>query len=434
MSASYSQQGYHPDVQGTAYVPAPKQSAPSEAERLRLPKQIRLLARSAPRTLVGVDRLRFYSEHVGRFDPKMTEHLRRYMEQFIGKMIELGASDLDMGGPATAGRVWYRVNGDKKPDAPVGTASTDETDILILSLLNDRQRETLLKERSADFSYAMEVQGQNNRFRATTYFDLFHLGLCMRAINTELRSLKGQGFHPAIIRGMMFSKVRDGLTLVTGVTGSGKSSTLDAVIDANNQDFDGHIVIIGKPVEYMHTPKRCIVRHRDVGSDVHSFKHGVIQALRQDPDIIVIGEMRDPETISSAIEAADTGHKVFSTLHTASAIESIDRIVAEFPSDEQERIRVRLADTLRCVISQKLAPKVGGGRVLTKEVLWMTPSTKAAIYNNNAGEIYQMMWEGGHLGMTTLEQDLLRLLREKKITPETALNFANNKRRLKQIM
>ncbi|MEL7360738.1 MAG: PilT/PilU family type 4a pilus ATPase [Bacteroidota bacterium] len=434
MSISNAPQGFHPDVQGTTYVPPSKPNAPAEAQRLRLPKQIRLLARSAPRTLVGVDRLRFYAEHVGRFDPKMTEHLRRYMEQFIGKMIELDASDLDLGGPATAGRVWYRVSGDKKPDAPLGTGSTDETDILILSMLNDRQREDLLKERSADFSYSMDAGGETRRFRATTYFDLFHLGLCMRAINNELRSLKGQGFHPAIIRGMMFSKVRDGLTLVTGVTGSGKSSTLDAVIDANNQDFDGHIVIIGKPVEFMHTPKRCIVRHRDVGSDVHSFKHGVIQALRQDPDIIVIGEMRDPETISSAIEAADTGHKVFSTLHTASAIESIDRIVAEFPPNEQNRIRIRLADTLRCVISQKLAPRLGGGRVLVKEVLWMTPSTKAAIYNDNAGEIYQMMWEGGHLGMTTLEQDLLRLLREKKISRETALNFANNKRRLKQII
>jgi len=159
-----------------------------------------------------------------------------------------------------------------------------------------------------------------------------------------------------------------------------------------------------------------------------------VQALRQDPDIIVIGEMRDPETISAALEITDSGHKVFSTLHTSSAVETIDRIVAEYPPDEQDRVRNRLADVLRCVISQKLVPKIGGGRILAKEVLWMTPSARAAIKNKNTSEIYQMMWEGGALGMTTLEQDLYRLVRQQLITPEVAFDFANNKRRLQQLL
>jgi twitching motility protein PilT len=144
--------------------------------------------------------------------------------------------------------------------------------------------------------------------------------------------------------------------------------------------------------------------------------------------------MRDPVTISAAMEAADTGHKVFSTLHTSSAIESLDRIVAEFPHGEQDRVRIRLGDVLRCVVSQKLAPRIGGGRVLVKEVLWVTANVKAAILNGNTGEIYQMMWEGGKQGMITLEQDLVRLVRERKITPEIGLQYANNKRRFQQLI
>lgn len=194
------------------------------------------------------------------------------------------------------------------------------------------------------------------------------------------------------------------------------------------------MVIIARPIEYVHRSRKCLIRHREVGRDVRTFKDGIVQALRQDPDIIVIGEMRDPETISAALEITDSGHKVFSTLHTSSAVETIDRIVAEYPPDEQDRVRNRLADVLRCVISQKLVPKIGGGRILAKEVLWMTPSARAAIKNKNTSEIYQMMWEGGALGMTTLEQDLYRLVRQQLITPEVAFDFANNKRRLQQLL
>jgi twitching motility protein PilT len=194
------------------------------------------------------------------------------------------------------------------------------------------------------------------------------------------------------------------------------------------------VVIIARPIEYVHRSRKCLIRHREVGRDVRTFKDGIVQALRQDPDIIVIGEMRDPETISAALEITDSGHKVFSTLHTSSAVETIDRIVAEYPPDEQDRVRNRLADVLRCVISQKLVPKIGGGRILAKEVLWMTPSARAAIKNKNTSEIYQMMWEGGALGMTTLEQDLYRLVRQQLITPEVAFDFANNKRRLQQLL
>src|SRR5690606_14756813 len=178
----------------------------------------------------------------------------------------------------------------------------------------------------------------------------------------------------------------------------------------------------------------CVVRHREVGTDVASYVDGMVQALRQDPDMVVVGEMRDAESITSALEMSDTGHKVFSTLHTGSAIETIDRVVAEYPSSEQDRSRYRLADGLRCIVSQKLLPSIGGGRVLAKEVMSMTPSARAAIKNNNTGEIYQMMWSGQDQGQLTLEQDLFRLLHNGEITAETALGFANNKRRLLQLM
>ncbi|MDX1439699.1 MAG: PilT/PilU family type 4a pilus ATPase, partial [Rubricoccaceae bacterium] len=413
----------------------PVENLLSELPADRLPPYVEKIARSCPRIYVGEDRLRFYCNAIDAMDVEKREHLRDFLDSFVARMHSMGASDMDIGGPACVGHVWFRVDGDKCPYDELGSRSNDEIDIVILNLLSPKQREDLFTHQSADFSHYLSVPGtQDRRFRCTVYFDNQNLGLCMRAINENVRKLESIGFHPIVQRGFMFRNVRHGLVLFTGVTGSGKSTTLDAIIDANNHDFHGHIVIVAKPIEYMHAPDKCIIRHREVGADVPSFKDGVTQALRQDPDIIMIGEMRDPETISSAIEAADTGHKVFSTLHTSSAVESLDRIVAEYPTEEQNRIRMRLADVLSCVVSQKLAPRVGGGRVLVKEVLWVTANVKAAIMNGNTGEIYQMMWEGGKQGMITLEQDLFRLVRERKITPEIAIQYANNKRRLKQLL
>lgn len=402
-----------------------------------LPPSVARVISQVPKFYTGQDRLQAFVKGIGDLAENERERVREIVETFVTRMIDVNASDMDTGGNGCLGYVWYRVMGDKKPHKEVGRFSEDELNVILLNQLNDTQMRELMEKRSIDFSYQLPflgIDGSRRRFRCTCYFDYDHLALNMRAITDTVRPLKGVEFHPAIERGLMFRHERDGLTLVTGVTGSGKSSTLDAIIDANNADVHAHIVIVGKPIEYMHVSKKSIVRHREVGKDVTSFKDGIVQSLRQDPDIVVIGEMRDPETISSAIEITDSGHKVFSTLHTSSAVESIDRIVGEYPHEAQERIRNRLADVLRCVVSQKLAPKVGGGRVLCKEVLWMTPSARAAIKNNNAGEIYQMMWEGNAMGMITMEQDLARLARLRLITPETAFSYANNKRRLQQLL
>lgn len=412
-------------------VDAPARQAPP------MPKVCKTIIESIPESIEGQERLRFLAEQVQSLLNEDRLKLDKVVDHFVEHMLKLDASDIDAGGEACDEHIWYRVDGDKTRCEAMGTYSPTETDIIFLNLLNDTQMDRLFEMGAVDLSHRLDIDGKNGRprrFRATVYFDYDHVALNMRSITDEVRQLDSLGFHPKVQKGLMFRHVRDGLTLVTGVTGSGKSSTLDAIVDANNKDVPGHVVIIAKPVEYMHEPKQCIVRHREVGKDVISFKDGIVQALRQDPDIVVIGEIRDPETIQAALEITDSGHKVFSTLHTSSAIETIARIVAEMPSEEQERVRNRLADVLRCVISQKLCPKIGGGRVLAKEVLWVNPSARAAIKNDNVGEIYQMMWEGGNQGQTTLEQDLFRLVRTRQITPETAYDFANNKRRLKRLM
>ncbi|MEX0822339.1 MAG: type IV pilus twitching motility protein PilT [Rhodothermales bacterium] len=413
--------------------------APFVASRVAIdvPGTCREAVERIPRLLRGDARIRHLADEVRRLPDRDRIDLSSHLDQLLHYMLEHGASDMDFGGPAAKGYVWFRIDGEKRPHEKVGTYSVDEASFLLLCQLNQRQIDVLFDEYAVDFSRTVDLgtgREGRHRFRCSLYYDYDQLAISVRAITNEVRPIKSIGFHPVIERGLMFRYERDGLTLVTGVTGSGKSTTLDAIIDANNRDVAAHVVIIGHPIEYMHESKRCIVRHREVGKDVRSFKDGIVQALRQDPDMVVIGEMRDPTTISAALEITDSGHKVFSTLHTSSAVESIDRIIAEYPPHEQERVRNRLADVLRCVISQKLCPKIGGGRILAKEVLWMLPSARAAIKNNNTAEIYQMMWEGGSHGEVTMEQDLVRLARQRLITPETAMNYANNKRRIQQLL
>jgi twitching motility protein PilT len=356
------------------------------------------------------------------------------MDSYLLRMARVNASDIDMGGYGTVGHMWYRVYGEKRPSPDLGKFTLDETDLLIQSILIERQRLFLYENRNLDFSYAITEGDSMFRYRANVYFDLDHLGMNMRAISNVVRPYKNLDLHPNVTKVLSLAHTTQGLTLITGITGSGKSSTLDSIIDANNHTVDAHVIIIASPVEYVHRPDRCIIRHREVGRDTLSFKEGAIQALRQDPDIIVIGEMRDPDTILTALEITDSGHKVFSTLHTASAVETIDRIIGEVPPIEQERVRLRLADTLSCVMSQKLIPSLDGKLGLAKEVLVMTPSVRAAIKNNNTSEIYQMMAESGDQGMITLEQDLKRMYLQKKISLENAMVNANNKRRFQQLM
>ena len=409
---------------------APEPPFITEARRL-----LKGFAAQLPTTVTGLERQMMIGDVLGRMDEVDKQKLRALLNYFLLRMLTINASDVDMGGYGTAGLIWFRVYGSKKPDKSLGQFNPDEMNYLIQSGLGERQRTFLYENRNLDFSHMLYLEnGEFRRFRADAYFDLDQLGLNMRAINNNVRPYKALELHQNVTRNLSLAGTKEGLCLITGITGSGKSTTLDSIIDANNHAVDAHIVIIASPIEYVHKSDRCIIRHREVGRDVLSFKDGAVQALRQDPDIIMIGELRDPETIMTALEITDSGHKVFSTLHTASAVESLDRIIGETSPVEQERVRNRLADTLRCVISQKLVPSLDGKRVLAKEVMLGIPSVRAAIKNNNTGEIYQMISEGLDQGMITLEQDLRRLYLQKRISLESAINYSNNKRRIQQLL
>lgn len=389
-----------------------------------------------PKAVFGPERVNFIIEHFTEFDNEQKLVLLEVVNRMLTSMVEMEASDIEVGGHGTDGYIWMRIFGKKNRIQEIPRFSSDETACLIISLLNDNQRRYLLVTRNLDFSYTFFYERKKTeiRFRADAYFDLDRLALNMRAINSIIRSVESLEFHQNALRSLSHNYIKFGLTLITGITGSGKSSTLDSIIDFHNKFDNAHVVIIASPIEFVHKSNQCIIRHREVGRDVLSFKDGVIQSLRQDPDIIVIGEMRDPDTILAALEITDTGHKVFSTLHTSSAVESIDRIIAEVHPNEQERVRNRLADVLISIVSQKLVPSLDGKRVLAKEVLVVNPSVKAAIKNNNTGEIYMMINQGAQSGMQTMEQDLKRLYLGRKISLENAMAYANNKTRMQQLL
>lgn len=391
---------------------------------------------TVPEALMGPDRVTHILESCSKLQEEEKILLRKFVNKVLTSMIERDASDIEIGGHGNEGYIWMRIHGRKERVKDLPQFTEDESALIISNLFNSNQKKYLATTRNLDFSYTFfyERRKINVRFRADAYFDLDTLTCNMRAINTSIRPLASLEFHPNAIKYLSHNYIKFGLTLITGITGSGKSTTLDSIVDHHNKFDPAHVVIVAAPIEYVHTSNVCLIKHREVGRDVLSFKEGVIQALRQDPDIIIIGEMRDPDTIMAALEVTDTGHKVFSTLHTSSAMESLDRIIAEVHPTEQERVQNRLADVLISVVSQKLVPALDGKLVLAKEVLIVTPSVKAAIKNNNISEIYMMINQGGQLGMITMEQDLQKLYMNKKISLETAITYANNKTRINQLL
>jgi twitching motility protein PilT len=352
------------------------------------------------------------------------------LEGLLSQMLTKTASDMDVGGERAQQKVWYRTYGHKTPAADLGKFTVTEVMTMLLALLQEDQKERLYTNKSIDFALSIDlpVTDRPVRFRGSVYFERSTLCANFRLVNQALFSIVDLGIPAPIEKRLNLKYEKSGLVLVTGITGSGKSSTLDSVIDLNNRENDAHIIVLGNPIEYVHDSKMSLVTHREVGEDVVSFRSGTIEALRQDPDIVVVGEMRDAATMVTVLEVTDSGHKVFSTLHTSSAVDSIHRIIAEFPPNEQDRIRHRLADTLNIVISQKLVPNKKGKLTLAKEILSVNPSVQSAIRNNNLSEIFQMITEGKNRGMFTMQQDLHRLVKNGEITVETALNYCNNKK------
>ncbi|MCK9558066.1 MAG: PilT/PilU family type 4a pilus ATPase [Candidatus Cloacimonetes bacterium] len=391
------------------------------------------LSKDIPSNYQGVEVCEIISQWLLHHSERENE-CRDLLKYILRKAREMEASDVDLGAPGCSNKIWMRVFGNKKPVEDLGEFSLIDTNTLIISWLSPAQRSRLFMQKSLDFPLAFDIGGNEVRFRGTAFFDRNALGANFRRINDNLLVMEQLGIPEVVANRMNLRYEKTGLVLITGITGSGKSTTLNAIIDMNNRQNNGHIVSIDSPIEYVHHSKNCLVRHREVGVDVLSFEHGAVEALRQDPDIIVVGEMRDPQTIATVLEITDSGHKAFTTLHTSSAIDSVHRIVAEFPTDSQERVRNRLADVLTVCMSQKLVPTTDGKLTLAKEILSVDSSVQAAIRNKNIGEIYQMMVEGKKLGMCTLEQDLKTLYQKGHISQQTALNYANNKKRMHQLM
>lgn len=387
-----------------------------------------------PKFYSGEERTSHLLRQVSSVSPEERYELNEQLNRILAYMIDKVASDIEIGGYGTEDKIWLRIWGKKEVVQELPKLNTDEATLLIGSILNHKQIEILEEARNLDFSYTFTYKNHEMRFRGDAFFDVDRLAMNMRYILHELRPLEELEFPGKVLKAFSYNYVKQGLILITGVTGSGKSTTLDAIIAWHNENSNAHIVTIASPLEYIHKSKRCIIRQREVGRDVKSFHEGVVQALRQDLDIMIIGEMRDPATIIAALEVTDTGHKVFSTLHTSSAIESIDRIIAEVPQNDQDRVRIRLADVLTAIVSLKLVPTIDGKLQLAKEILVVNPSVKAAIKNKNTGEIYMMINSSSAEGMITMEQDLKRLYMERKITLETGLQHANNKEFFKQIV
>lgn len=292
---------------------------------------------------------------------------------------------------------------------------------LVYDIMNDKQRKEYEEFLETDFSF--EISGLA-RFRVNAFTQNRGAGAVFRTIPSEILSLEDLN-APTIFR--QIADYPRGVVLVTGPTGSGKSTTLAAMVDHKNNTEYGHILTVEDPIEFVHQSKKCLVNQREVHRDTLGFNEALRSALREDPDIILVGEMRDLETIRLALTAAETGHLVFGTLHTSSAAKTIDRVVDVFPAAEKDMIRAMLSESLRAVISQTLLKKNGGGRVAAHEIMIGTPAIRNLIRENKIAQMYSAIQTGQQHGMQTLDQDLQRLLREGVISRQEARTKAANK-------
>jgi twitching motility protein PilT len=335
------------------------------------------------------------------------------IDDLLERMVACGASDLHV----TVGtEPAIRVNGRLERLEGLARLKPADTQQLLYRIMSTEQQKHLETKRQLDLSYSMPGLA---RFRVNVYFQRESLGAAFRLIPAELSTLESLGLPSQLHRLSQFPR---GLVLVTGPTGSGKSTTLAAVIDEINRTRDDHILTIEDPIEFLHRHKSCIVNQREIGPDATTFAEALRGALRQDPDVILLGEMRDLETISTAVTAAETGHLVFATLHTQDAPSTVDRLIDVFPAAQQEQIRVQLAAVLQAVITQTLLPTADGqGRIAALEILFPDDAVRNLIRQAKVEQIYSVMQTGTSKGMQTLEQALCDLVARGLVSTETAL-------------
>jgi twitching motility protein PilT len=344
----------------------------------------------------------------------------------LTKMVEVRASDVHL----TAGfPPAVRVRGRIVPMDDYPPLSPQETREIVYSILNDSQRKRFENQQQLDFAYAIPGVA---RFRVNCFFQRGAISAAFRLIPTEILGLESLGL-PLVLE--EFTRKPRGFVLMTGPTGSGKSTTLASMVDMINTEREEHILTIEDPIEFLHSHKKCIVNQREIGADAQDFAVALKAALREDPDVILVGEMRDLETVSTALTAAETGHLVFATLHTQSTAQTVDRIIDVFPPHQQQQVRMQLSIALQGIVTQQLLPTAdGSARIVGCEVLVPTPAIRNLIREGKTHQIYSALQTSGAMGMQTMDSHLAQLVRTGKITRSLAEQRASVPEELKRLL
>ncbi len=347
------------------------------------------------------------------------------IELLLEEVVKKKASDLhiQVGLPPM-----LRIDGKLTPVQGQEALTEELVETLVFSILDEDQKQILLKDKEFDFSFAF---GDLGRFRVNAFHERGNMAAALRLIPNEIRTVEQLGLPPIINK---FAQHPRGLVLVTGPTGSGKSTTLAALIDKINSERADHIITIEDPIEYTHRSKKSVVAQREVHYDTFSFSAALRSTLREDPDVVLIGEMRDLETIASAITIAETGHLVFATLHTNSASQSIDRMIDVFPPHQQPQIRAQLSNILMAICSQRLIPSIGGGRVAAAEILIATPAVRNIIREGKTHQLEAVIQTGAEFGMQSMDKTLVSLIHSGTITYDEARNYAVDLDELDRLM
>jgi twitching motility protein PilT len=348
------------------------------------------------------------------------------LEELLQELVERNGSDLHIlaGSPPR-----IRIDG-KLVNVGADVLDGEDAQKLVYSILDNEQIARFERDLEIDLSFGISGLG---RFRTNVYMQRGTVAAAMRRVPWEIWKLDDLGLPVKLIKEICDKP--KGLVLVTGATGSGKSTTLATMIDYINSTRNGHIITIEDPIEFVHRHKNCLVTQREVGSDTRGFHNALRSVLRQDPDIVLIGEMRDKETIETALVLAETGHLTFATLHTSDCVQTVNRIVDVFPAYQQQQVRTQLSFVIQAIICQQLIPHASGrGRVLAAEIMLATPAIRSLIRDDKAHQIYSVIQTSGKLGMCTSNQGLAELVRAHKITKDEALAHSTDPEELKRLL
>lgn len=347
------------------------------------------------------------------------------IEVLLEEVIKKKASDLHI---QVGLQPMLRVDGGLVPVSGTDILTEESVELLIFAILDEDQKQILLKDKEFDFSFAF---GDLGRFRVNAFHERGNLAAALRLIPNELLTIEQLGLPPIVSK---FADYPRGLVLVTGPTGSGKSTSLAAIVHKINMERSAHIVTIEDPIEFTHKSKKAVIVQREVHYDTYSFSAALRSSLRQDPDVVLIGEMRDLETIAAAITIAETGHLVLATLHTNSAAQSIDRMIDVFPPHQQPQIRAQLSNILMAICSQRLIPAIGGGRIAAAEILVATPAVRNIIREGKSHQLEAVIQTGAEHGMQSMDKTLVTLIHNGTITLDEARNVAVDLEELDRLM